>query len=193
VVTEVRIYCEGDKKLRRGFSEFLKEVRDAAGRRRLGFQCIPCGAEPVRDFCIALRSHSEAFNVLLLDQDGHLSFEGLQKRNDWRPPREVSEDKVHWMVQVMESWFLADVETLREYYGPEFASDRLPAHPNVEDAPKTDVERGLKEATRRTRKGQYHKTAHAPDLLAKLRPDHVRARAPHCRTLFESLLAVLAD
>jgi hypothetical protein len=95
--------------------------------------------------------------------------------------------------RIMESWFLADVEILREYYGPEFASDRLPAHPNVEDAPKTDVERGLKEATRRTRKGQYHKTAHAPDILAKLRPDLVRKRAPNCNRLFDTLLARLAD
>lgn len=191
-MTEIRVYVEGDPKLRRGFHEFFKDVRKQAGVRRIKFQCIPCGAEPVRDFCCALKSNREALNVLLLDNDGQLSFEGLTQRNDWKPPREVSEDKVHWMVQIMESWFLADVETLREYYGPEFASDRLPAYPNVEDAPKTDVERGLKEATRRTSKRQYHKTAHAPDILAKLRPDLVRARAPHCRRLFDTLLARLA-
>jgi hypothetical protein len=192
-VTEIRVYVEGDPKLRRGFHQFFQDVREQAKVRRIGFRCILCKSEPVRDFCDALKSNREALIVLLLDNDGHLSFEGLKKRNDWRPPREVSEDKIHWMVQIMESWFLADVETLREYYGPEFAPDHLPAHPNVEDAPKTDVERGIKEATRRTRKGQYHKTAHAPDILAKLRPDLVRKRAPNCNRLFDTLLARLAD
>ena len=189
-MTEIRIYCEGDKKLRRGFSEFLKEVRDKARRNRLGFQCIPCGAEPVRDFCIALRSHSEAFNVLLLDQDGHLSFEGLQKRNDWRPPREVSEDRVHWMVQVMESWFLADRDALRAYYKRRLHESALPPERrDVEEIPKRDVIDGLKRAT----DGGYHKTAHAPAILERLNPEKVRERAPNCNRLFDTLLARLAD
>jgi hypothetical protein len=193
VVTEIRVYVEGDDKLRSGFHEFFKDVREPAQALRIGFKCIPCGAEPVRDFCNALRSNPESFNVLLLDNDGRLSFESLKKRSDWKPPREVDEKEVHWMIQIMESWFLADIETLREYYGPGFDPDHLPGHPNVEEAPKADVERGLKEATRRTRKGPYHKTAHAPRILELLKPGQVRAHAPHCRRLFDTLLATLGD
>ena len=193
MVTEIRVYVEGDNKLRRGFHEFLKEVRELADALHIKVRPIPCGAEPVRDFCNALRSNPDAFNVLLMDNDGHLSFESLKKRGDWKPPRKVDESEVHWMVQIMESWFLADLEVLRKFYGPKFDASHLPGHRNVEEAPKADVERGLKEATRGTQKRQYHKTAHAPHLLAKLDPGRVKARAPHCRRLFDTLLAKLAD
>ena len=93
------------------------------------------------------------------------------------------------MVQVMESWFLADCDALRAYYRAQLRESALPQNPQIEQIPKRDVLEGLKRAT----DGDYHKGADAPRILERLDPKRVRERAPHCRTLFESLLAVLAD
>lgn len=93
------------------------------------------------------------------------------------------------MVQMMEAWFLADSEALGAYYGQRFGAKALPGRENVEQIPKADVERFLKEATKKTQKGEYHKIRHGSELLARIDPDKVRKRAPHC----ERLLAMLAN
>ncbi|MCP5117168.1 MAG: DUF4276 family protein [bacterium] len=62
----------------------------------------------------------------------------------------------------------------------------------VEQIPKRDVLDSLHDATRKTKKGSYHKTKHAPTLLAAINPERVRAAAPNCDRLFESMTARLA-
>jgi len=96
------------------------------------------------------------------------------------------------MAQVMESWFLADPETLSNYYGQGFAAGSLPPTQNVEEIPKNRVEAALDSATRRTTKGTYHKMNHGPDILERLNPALVRSRAPHCDRLFETILKYLS-
>jgi hypothetical protein len=49
----------------------------------------------------------------------------------------------------------------------------------------------LKQATRQTQKGRYHKTQHAPRILESLDPTKVRRAAPNCDRLFRELLAKL--
>ena len=93
------------------------------------------------------------------------------------------------MVQMMEAWFLADPEALAAYYGQHFGAKALPGRENVEQIAKSDVERSLKEATKRTQKGEYHKIRHGSDLLAKIDPAKVRRRAPHCERLLTMLAA----
>ena len=93
----------------------------------------------------------------------------------------------------MEAWFLADQDALRQYYGSGFAVNRLPGDPTrVEVIPKSDAIRGLEDAARDTQKGKYHKTEHAPDLLAKVDPVAVRAAAPYCERLFRELEAAIS-
>ena len=102
--------------------------------------------------------------IILKDSDGRLN--------------RVQKD-VFLMVEVMESWFLADRQALQTYYGSEFHSQALPQNPRVEEITKRDVLEGLKKATSSTKKGAYHKTRHAPSLLEKLKPAMVRKAAPH--------------
>ena len=93
------------------------------------------------------------------------------------------------MVQLMESWFLADRSSLREYYGSDLHENSLPRNREVERVPKADVLDGLKRATRNTGKGAYHKGARAPRILEKLDPNRVRAAARHC----DRLIGILAQ
>ena len=93
----------------------------------------------------------------------------------------------------MESWFLADPEKLASYYGNGFTNKALKPNPRVEEIPKTNVLKCLKQATKKTQKGAYHKTAHAPHILKMLDPTKVRKAAPNCDRLFRELLAKLDE
>jgi hypothetical protein len=97
------------------------------------------------------------------------------------------------MVQLMEAWFLADPEALALYYGKDFASNALKKNRRVEEIPKADLLKCLKQATRKTQKGIYHKTAHAPRILELLDPDKVRKAAPECDRLFREILTEIEN
>jgi hypothetical protein len=90
------------------------------------------------------------------------------------------------MVQCMESWFLADIEMIEPFYGQGFRMAALAGDGHVENVRKKDVLDRLREATRHTQKGPYHKTKHAPHLLKKIRPERVKDASPRCQRLFEA-------
>lgn len=94
---------------------------------------------------------------------------------------------------MMESWFHADEEALEEFYGPEFGKSALKANPKVEEISKSDLERGLRQATKHTRKGDYfdNKTSHGPALLLAISAEKVRNAAPNCKRLFDIVIAKL--
>lgn len=188
MATAVRIYFEGDPKLRPGFQSFFAGLQSASRR----ITPVPCKANAIADFMDGVKNYPDAVNILLIDSEGPYTPNLLQevRRHDhWDTAlgRQVPDDCLHFMVQVMESWFLADRATLRNYYGPGFAENRLPANRQVEQILKDDVIDGLAAATRDTGKGRYHKTRHAPALLALLNPAQVRAAAPACANLFTAL------
>ena len=90
------------------------------------------------------------------------------------------------MVEVMESWFLADPDTLESFYGQGFRRNALPANPNIEGVFKQDVFNGLGQATRDTKKSSYNKGAHSFDILAELDPAKVRGASPHAERLIRA-------
>jgi hypothetical protein len=66
MVTEMRIYFEGDDALRQGFREFFRELPLPIGCR---VQFIAGGATATADFLDGLKRHPDAFNVLLIDSE----------------------------------------------------------------------------------------------------------------------------
>jgi len=188
---EIRIYFEGDKALRSGFHRFFSGIYQAARAKRWELRLIATGGTPRDDFSVAINTHPDAINVLLLDSesrdDGRLT-ERILREQGW--PREV-ESCVFWMVEMMESWFHADQESLSRFYRDGFNRSALSRNPRVEEIPKRDLEHGLKEATRHSQKGKYHKIHHAPELLACIDPALVQAAAPNCRKMFDDLLGLV--
>ena len=194
----VLIYVEGGSQgstksaCRQAFRLFLEKVIP-----RGSFQVIACGSrsEAFQDFQVALRSHPTDYIILLVDSEEAVfarPWAHLQTRvgDGWRQPNGTSEDQAHLMVQVMESWFLADRNTLADYYGQSFRASSLPRRSNVELIPKRDVLRALEQASKQTLKGPYHKTKHAFDLLELINPTPVRAASVHADRLFNVLLKV---
>lgn len=197
-----RIYVEGGggskalrTECRRGFSEFFRRAGlegkmprvVATGSRRAAYD----------DLCTALKRRSAARVLLLVDSEGPVAagdgpWAHLRKRvqDQWSRPESAVDDDCHLMVQVMETWFLADESALAKFFGQGFNAGRLPKRRDIEEIPKTDVFTGLEEATRSAKtKGRYRKGAHSFKILALIDPRRVRDRASWA----ERLLATLAE
>ena len=180
--SEIRVYFEGHKSLKPGFAAFFSEIKTRGKEKRCKVEFIATGGKPDQDFGIAMKTHTTAWNILLRDSEGPYS------------PKISTSDAKFWMVETMESWFHADKDALNAYYGSGFRKGALKQNPNVEEIPKQDLINGLKAATRDTKNGDYyrHKTAHGPELLARIDPKPVRDAAPHCQEMFKSLIDKLA-
>lgn len=190
MVSEIRIYYEGDRALKVGFDAFFSKIRRLARDKACRFQLISTGAKWQQDFRIAIKSHPASWNILLIDSEGP-TYSAMEtcKKNGWDPVHATS---IFWMVEMMESWFHADQSTVASYYGTGFNRNVLKPNPRVEEIPKKDLVDGLKAATKETLKGEYHKTAQAPKLLACIDPALVRQAAPNCARLFDALQSVLS-
>jgi len=166
---EIRIYIEGggdDKngraKIRNGFNTFFASLRNKAREKRIRWNMVACGSRnsAFEDFKTALGTHPEAFNILLVDAEGAVKDAGicwshLQHKDKWRTP-EIPDDHCHLMVQAMEAWLIADIDTLVLYYGQKFNRRAIPNTSQVEKIPLKNLEKALKKATRQTQKGKYH-------------------------------------
>jgi hypothetical protein len=97
------------------------------------------------------------------------------------------------MVQAMEAWFIADIDTLKKFYGQGFRENSIPKNTNVEKIDKDSLEPSLKEATRNTSKGEYQKIQHASKLLELLDVTKVREAAPKCDRLFTTLAQIMGE
>lgn len=177
---------------RRGFSEFFAKILPAGRRPKV----IACGSrnDALDNFRTALREYPKDHVVLLVDAEAPIAAEAtvwahLKQRDGWEPPEEATEDNSHLMVQCMESWFLADAETLASYFGQGFQVTALPRNPNIEEIAKLVVLHALDAATRQTKtKGAYSKGSHSFDILAKIDANKVRRASPYAERLAMALL-----
>lgn len=206
MVSAINIYVEGGgdskvtkTKLREGFSTFFKELRDIAQSKRIRWNIIACGGRNAAydDFCVAVRTAPEAFNVLLVDAEGpvkaptktseHEPWQHLKQRDDWNRPDGVDDTHCFLMVQSMETWLIADENALKEFYGQGFLENALPDTADIEAVDRKTLIEKLELATAKTQKGKYHKTKHAFDILKNANAKTVRQAAPHCERLFKTL------
>ena len=156
---------------------------EAAGGRKQAYDAFKTAHE--RDQRIA---------VLLVDAEapvtGSDSWAHLQTRDGWNRPTSATDDQCHLMVQIMESWFLADREALQDFYGAGFRPQALPGNPKIEQVPKQDVLNGLERAAQSTRQRGYSKGRHSFSILATLDPTKVRAASPYANRFIQALLAL---
>ena len=198
----IAIYMEGggdgkDSKaaLRQGMEGFLTQIKDAFRARGWHWRLVPCGSrnEAHKRFQNARTNGEPGIVVLLVDSEAPVStgpVDHLASRDGWNL-QGVDGEKVHLMVQTMETWIAADGDTLRGYYGQGFRVNALPRHLNLEEASKQDIAEGLTRATENTQKGAYRKIWHARHLLQRINPVTVRQRCSHCERLFATLLGLI--
>ena len=194
------VYVEGGGgggPLRRALREGFRAFFEKAGLKRFP-RVVACGSrqDAYDDFCAAIERPSVDFAALLVDSEGPVSattaWAHLKERDRWERPGSASERNVHLMVQVMESWFLADRDCLASHFGNGFRASALPApQRDVEDVAKEEVERALDDSTRQSRKGRYSKGRDSFDLLSKLDAAKVIEASPYARRLVETLVDVM--
>lgn len=174
---------------RKAFQSFIKR---AGVKQKVNV--VACGGRgnAFNSFKIEHREGRETV-LLLVDAEGPVTtqnaWQHLKGSDSWDRPTNATDDQCHLMVQVMESWFLADDKTLESFFGVGFRRRALSGNPNIEDVPKEDVENRLKRASRDTGPGEYKKGKHSFDVLAKLDPEKVRKASPHANRLIEFLLS----
>lgn len=193
----VRLYVEGggdSKRLktqcRRGFRKFIEK----AGLQGRMPRIVACGGRQraYDSFATALAAGTST-PMLLVDAEHPVTdtseWEHLRKGDGWPRPGRAHENQCHLMVQVMESWFLADRRALKTFYGPGFHEESLPSDPSIERIAKADVLNGLAQATRKTSKGPYDKGPTSFDILAEVDPSKVERSARHAKRFLDTLRA----
>ena len=197
-MVNVKIYVEGGgdtrelkAKCRMGFSSFFQKVGLAGRMPRV----ISCGSRQrtYDRFHTAFSNATETdFIIFLVDSEGPVAVDSgawshLKTRDNWDRPDGATDENAHLMVQCMEAWFLADKNALANFYGKGFNENSLPRRIEIEHVPKSDIEEGLKMATRPCTKGRYDKGSHSFAILAELNPEKVIAASPHAERLVETM------
>ena len=194
----ITVYVEGggefgsvlQTECREAFTNFFQN----AGLSDVKPEIVPCGGRRTAydKFCVDLASNSSRFLVLLVDSEGPVCEGGpwvhLRNRADdrWSIPAGATDRNAHLMVQAMESWLLADVEPLVEYFGERFDRAALPNAQEIETVARGDLLLALREATRKCGWARYTKRR-AFQILMKVNVEKVTSASPYAARLVEIL------
>ena len=153
---------------------------------------VACGGrEKAYDKFKIAHLNKDETSLLLVDAEESVQETGpwrhLKVRENWDCPDDAIDDQCHLMVQIMESWFLADQDALKEFYGQDYQDGALPQNSQIEQIAKQDVLDGLKQATSDTGKRGYNKGSHSFEILAELDPEKVMNASPHAKRFIEAL------
>ena len=194
----VKIYIEGGgdtdalrSELRQGFQSLFEKA---------GFQgrlpkVVACGSrnDAFDDFKTALKNKKDNEIVLLLvdseEQVNGAKWNHVKNRDgdQWEKPALVDEENIYFMVECMESWFLADKNALSVFYGEGFNANALPKTMPLEAVAKQVIYDALKLATKNTQKGEYGKGAHSFKILGALDATKVKNHGSYSKDFFDYL------
>lgn len=187
-----RLYIEGAEskedqaRCREGFRRLLEKAGFTGRLPRL----VASGSRnsTFNDFKIALANSKQGhFVAMLIDSedpvnDVEKTWQHLKARDGWDQPIAAGDDQVLFMTTCMETWVVADRETLKRYYRHELQENALPPVNELEKRTRHELHDALKHATRNCanayRKGKRSFEVVGeldPDVLTKLLPSFKRA------------------
>lgn len=196
-MVSVKLYVEGGgegqanhESFRQGWIGFLRRA-GLAGRMP---QVIPGGGreQTFDKFQTALQNRRpDEIPILLVDSEERVdarqsAWEHLRKQDNWNQPPGADNDSAYLMVQIMETWFLADREALRRFFGLSLNENHFSQWPNLEALSKDTVYNALERATRDCQK-PYRKGRVSFELLGQINPALVAAACPHAREMLDYL------
>ena len=192
---KVAVYVEGGgnvasqkAELRKGFEELFREQRQLISTRGSRLDFIFCGSrhQAYSKFINEIRQNDNSTVVaLLVDAEMAVMPEKSSKshleQSDGWDLKKVDAERIHLMVECMETWIVADPDAVATYYGKNFRHQGLPTRANLEEVPKSEVYDKLAKATKDTSKGAYSgpnhsKIRHASELLLRIDAKKVAAR-----------------
>ena len=191
------VYVEGGgdgRSLRARFREGWRLFLQSAGAGRVKIVRGGGRKQTFDRFATAVTAAAPGAAVLLLvDSEGPVAegrtvWEHLGARDGWTRPDGANDDQAFLMVQVMETWFLADRHALRKHFGDGFRENAIRDWPALENVPKETVLEALDRATASCRR-RYAKGRVSFELLARIDPARVGAACPHARAFLNRLRA----
>ena len=198
-MVSVKLYVEGGgdseslhRSCREGFRGFLEKAgfNDCARKPRI----VACGGrqnayDRFNTACVAGETA-----LLLIDSEDLVSVSSpwahLAGRagDEFAKPKNATDDHCHLMVVCMESWFLADQDSLALFFGQGFQANALPRNTNIEAISKDDVYRKIQKATSRCKtKAPYGKGEHSFKILLNIDPQKVVAASLWAKRFVDKL------
>ena len=201
---EFRIFVEGGtkgqlaQKCRQGFARFFE--KSGLGNRKP--RIVSCGSRRAayEDFCHALSKAKENdVYLLLVDSEAPITVSAEQvwshvknrQGDGWEKPATADTDTLHFMVECMENWFLADTQVLENFFGQGFKASSLPKNKDIESVSKPAVYEALSKATDKLKtKRPYGKGEHSFSLLEKIDPAKVEAGGVFAKRVIDKVKEV---
>lgn len=182
-----RIYIEGggDSKglhvrCRQGFRQLLERCGFSGRMPRL----VACGGRSAAygDFKTAHESNKAEYVAMLIDSEKPVSnpeetWDHLRNCDRWERPDGADDEQVLFMTTCMETWIVADRDTLRQHYGSSLQESALPSLISLEQGNRQDIQEGLKRATRNC-SNAYQKGKRSFEILGKLEPETMESHLP---------------
>ena len=177
---------------RDGFAQFLGRLNLADRRPKI----VACGtrADAFNRLRIALENQATGSYLLLVDSETVVSagvsvWKHVRERegDNWQRPVNARDEHLHFMAVCMESWLVADVESLGKFYGKNFRSNRLPQTAALESVDKDTILSALRSATRDTAKGEYSKGKISFAALGAIDVSVVGQRMSFCKRFTQQL------
>jgi hypothetical protein len=162
---------------RHGFRKLLEKCGYAGHMPRL----VAGGGRGTtfNDFKVAFKNKpSDDFIAMLLDSEDPLQdtlgcWAHLKSRDGWNKPDGATEEQVLFMTTCMETWIVADRNSLINYYGTQLFINRLPSLVNLEKRVRHEIQNALEQATVNC-SNAYQKNKRSYEVLAILNPDELR-------------------
>lgn len=181
------IYIEGggdSKELhvrcRQGFRQLLERCGFSGRMPRL----VACGGRSAAygDFKTAHESNKAEYVAMLIDSEKPVSnpeetWDHLRNCDRWERPDGADDEQVLFMTTCMETWIVADRDTLRQHYGSSLQESALPSLISLEQGNQQDIQEGLKRATRNC-SNAYQKGKRSFEILGKLEPETMESHLP---------------
>ena len=172
-----------------GFAERLPKVV-ACGPRHLAFRSFRNALLDGKSYPILLVDSEDLVDHANQSYNPFGAWQHLHSRDKWERPDSALSDQAQMMVTCMETWIVADRNTLRNYF-PILNENPLPNVLQLESCTRKDINSALKNATATSQKGAYKKGRDSFDLLGKLNPDELKSKLPHFRRFVNALDTVL--
>ena len=181
------IYIEGggdSKELhvrcRQGFRQLLERCGFSGRMPRL----VACGSRSAAysDFKTAHESNKADYVAMLIDSEEPVSnpekaWDHLRNCDRWERPDGADDEQVLFMTTCMESWIVADRDTLGQHYGSSLQESALPSLISLEQSNRQDIQERLKHATRNC-SNAYQKGKRSFEILGKLKPETMESHLP---------------
>lgn len=202
----VKIYVEGggDSKdlrtrCRKGFRNLIMKSGfrgrmpsiHAYGGRDTTFSVFKTALEncDADTYPILLVDSEEPVNGHGIDPHSDIAWSHLESRDHWARPEGSSNDQAQLMVTSMETWIMADQDTLKTYFGSKLRINALtPVDRQLEARTRSEILQALKDATSDCGKNKgYLKGKHSFEILGDLNPEALKANLLHFNRLLETL------